>query len=104
MHAAIDEREQGVVAAAADADTRMHLGAALADQDVAGDHRLAAEFFHAETLAARVASVFDGALSFFMGHESGKVSGGKISPRSRSPRAWSDCGDSPWSCGNLCGA
>src|SRR3546814_7432085 len=38
---AVDEREQGVVAAEADAHARMELGAALANDDVAGFDRLA---------------------------------------------------------------
>src|SRR6185437_10825789 len=43
LHLAIDQREQGVVAAQPDADARMELGAALADDDVAGFDGLAAE-------------------------------------------------------------
>ena len=70
-HPAIDEREKRVVPAATDAQARMDLGAALTDDDVSSDHSLAAEFFHAEALAAGIATVLDGALSFFMGHKSG---------------------------------
>ena len=65
---AIDEGENRVIATDADVTTGMELCSALADDDVPGNHGLAAEFFHAEALAARVASVFDGALSFLMGH------------------------------------
>ena len=72
-HFAIDESEEGVVLAATDAEARMHLRSTLADDDVASDDRLAAELFHAEALAAGIATVFDGALSFFMGHGSGKL-------------------------------
>ena len=67
-HLAINQCKKRVVAAHADANARMHLGAALADDDVAGDDRLTAKFFHAEAFAAGIATVFDGALSFFMGH------------------------------------
>lgn len=70
-HAAIDECEERVVLAATDAQARMDLGATLADNDVSSDHGLAAEFFHAEALAAGIATVLDGTLSFFMGHGSG---------------------------------
>jgi hypothetical protein len=66
--AAVGEREQGVVAADADIEAGVELRAALADDDVTGDDGLAAELLHAETLAARVATVLDGALSFLMGH------------------------------------
>src|SRR3546814_5910291 len=37
LHLAVAGREQGVILAEADILARMHLGAALADQDVAGD-------------------------------------------------------------------
>src|SRR5512137_2130219 len=82
-HAAIGERENRMVAADAHALAGVELGAALADDDVAGDDGLAAEFLHAEALAARVATVLDGALSFLVGHESGSVEVGEISRRSR---------------------
>ena len=54
---AVDQREQRVVAAQAHARTRMELGAALADDDVAGDDSLAAELLHAETTASGVTTV-----------------------------------------------
>jgi hypothetical protein len=82
-HAAIDESEERVVTTATDAKARMHFGAALADDDVSGDHGLAAEFFHAEALAAGIATVLDGTLSFFMGHKSGEMKWLEISRRSR---------------------
>ncbi len=41
----------------ADVRARVHLGAALADQDVAGQNSLAAEALHAQTLAVGVAAV-----------------------------------------------
>jgi len=58
-----------VIAAEANIATRSELGTTLAKDDVTGDDGLAAKFFHTETLADAVASVFDTALSFFMGHE-----------------------------------
>ena len=75
LHAAVDEGEERVVTADADTETWMHLRSALADEDVTGDDGLAAELFHAEALAAGIATVFNGALSFFMGHKSRLVKG-----------------------------
>ena len=42
----------GVILAHEHVVTRVPLGAALADDDIAGDDFLAAEFFHTEALAA----------------------------------------------------
>src|SRR5690349_12286769 len=54
---AIDQGEQRVVAAEADARARMEARAALADDDVAGFDRLATIDLHAEVLRVRVATV-----------------------------------------------
>src|SRR5690348_12054055 len=51
LHVAVRGREQGVVPAHADIVAGMKLGAALADDNVAGDNRFAAEFLHAQSLA-----------------------------------------------------
>ena len=64
------EREQRVVGADADVGARAHRGAALADQDVAGEHALAAELLHAQTLAVRIAAVTSTAACLFMCHVS----------------------------------
>src|SRR3546814_2025832 len=56
----VDEREQGVVAAKADAHARMELGAALANDDVAGFDRLATIDLHAEILRVGAAAVARG--------------------------------------------
>ncbi len=69
-NATVNEGEESVISAATDAQARMDFGATLADDDVTSDDNLAAEFFHAEALAAGIATVLDGALSFFMGHGS----------------------------------
>src|SRR5690606_10655912 len=69
LHRAVDQREQGVVAAEADARTRMELGAALADDDVAGLDRLAAVHLHAEVLRVGVAAVARGTYALFMCHD-----------------------------------
>jgi hypothetical protein len=65
---AVHEGEDGVVAAETDVLAGHELRAALADDDIAGDNRLAAEHFNAETLADAIASVLDGSLTFFMSH------------------------------------
>src|SRR5439155_16105299 len=67
-HLAVHEREDRVIAAEADVAAGQELRPALADDDVAGDDRLAAECFDAEALADAVAPVLDGALTFFMSH------------------------------------
>ena len=54
---AVDEREQGVVAAQANARARVEARAALANDDVAGFDRLAAVNLDAEVLRIRVATV-----------------------------------------------
>src|SRR5690606_39030847 len=66
---AVDQREQGVVAAEADAHARMELGAALADDDVAGLDGLAAVHLHAQVLRVGVAAVARGAYALFMCHD-----------------------------------
>jgi hypothetical protein len=47
-----------------------HRGAALTDQDVAGEHGLAAELLHAQALAVRFAAVTSTAACLFMCHVS----------------------------------
>ena len=65
-HLAIHQSKERVVAAHADANARMHLGATLANNDVACNHGLTAGFFEAESFATGIATVLDG-VSFFMG-------------------------------------
>ena len=72
---ACDDGEDGVVTAEADAFTGGPFGAALADDDVAGDDLLAAVFFDTEAFAAAVATVFDGTLTFLVSHISREVGG-----------------------------
>ena len=67
-HAAVDQREDRVIATESDVFSRQELCPALANDDVAGDDRFAAKFFHAQPLADAVAAVLDAALSFFMSH------------------------------------
>ena len=50
-------REQRVVATAADVDARMEVGAALADDDLAGLHDLATEPLDAESLGIGITTV-----------------------------------------------
>jgi len=67
---AIHKGENGVILAKADTAAWDPLGAALAEDDVASDDGFTAKFLDAQTLALAVSTVFDGTLSFFMGHES----------------------------------
>jgi hypothetical protein len=57
-----------VVLAHADVLTRMHLGAALADDDAAGGDQLIAVAFDAEAFGIRIAAVSGTAACFFMCH------------------------------------
>src|SRR3954452_12714127 len=67
-HPAVRLGEQGVVLADADIGAGVELGAALADEDVAGDHALVAELLHAQALAGGIAAVPGTAACFFMCH------------------------------------
>src|SRR6185437_7539769 len=68
LHDAIDERVDREVGAKTHVAARMDLGAALADDDVAGAHVLAAELFHAAIFRAAVATVAARAYAFFVSH------------------------------------
>ena len=57
LHIAVRRGEQGVVAADADVGAGIHLGTALADQDIAGKDLLAAKALYAEALAVGIAAV-----------------------------------------------
>src|SRR6185312_11201302 len=65
---ALDLGEQRVVAAHIDILAGVVLGAALADDDVAGHHDLAAELLDAEAATAGVAPVARGAAGFLVRH------------------------------------
>src|SRR5439155_27327755 len=65
---ALVDRAQRVVAAHADPVAGMELGAALAHDDVAGNHDLAAELLDAEPPAGAVAAVARGAACLLMRH------------------------------------
>jgi hypothetical protein len=66
---AVTKREKGVIAAEADVHTRVEFGAALAHEDIAAQHVLAAKPLHAETLTRAVATVARGTASFFVRHD-----------------------------------
>jgi len=68
-HHPVHKGEDGVILAHTDVAPWNPLRAALADDDVSGDDGLAAEFFHAQALAATVATVFDTTLTFLVGHD-----------------------------------
>src|SRR5215472_468057 len=67
---AADRREDGVILAYAGVGAGMKLGAALAQDDVARQHDLAAEALHAQALAGAVAPVAGTAACFLMCHGS----------------------------------
>src|SRR5690348_7689214 len=68
LHLAIDQRIKRVVAAEADAGARMELGAALANDDVAGFDGLAAVQLDAEVFRVGVAAVPRGTYALFVCH------------------------------------
>ena len=63
-----DKREQRVVAAAADVVAGVEVGAALAEDDLAGLDLLAAEPLHAEALGVGVAAVTAGRRALLVCH------------------------------------
>ena len=69
-HFAFDEGVNRVITTNTDVLAGVPLGAALAEDDVAGNNFLAAKFFHSAALALAIATVLDATLSFFMGHDS----------------------------------
>ena len=71
FHRALNQGEQGMVAAQADVVARMPLGAALTHDDVAGQDVLAAELLYAEALGFRVATVARRTTGFLVSHGSG---------------------------------
>src|SRR5690606_99098 len=68
LDGAVDQREERVVAAQADAVARVELRAALADADVAGLDGLAAEDLHTQVLRVGVAAVAGRTACFFVCH------------------------------------
>src|SRR3954452_5913288 len=68
VHRARGASVDRVVLADAHAESRLELGAALADDDLAARHGLAGEHLHAEALRVRVAAVPAGAEAFLMSH------------------------------------
>lgn len=74
-HITVHQGEDGMVLADANVASSDPLGATLAEDDVASEDGFTAELLHAEAFALAVATVFDGALSFFMGHKGGKSEG-----------------------------
>src|SRR5690242_17370599 len=68
LHRAGVQREQGVVAATAHARTGVEVGAALADEDLAGVDLLAAEALDAEALSVRVTTVTSRACALLVSH------------------------------------
>ena len=69
FHNAVAESEEREIAAAADVFARVELGAALTDDDVAGENALAAIFFNTQILRIAVAAVTAAGLTFLMSHD-----------------------------------
>src|SRR5690606_17943734 len=67
-HGAVHECVNGVILAQADAGAGVPLGAALADDDVAGDDSFATELLHAETTASGITTVAGCAACFLVCH------------------------------------
>src|SRR5215831_8518610 len=68
LHRARGQREQRVVATAADEVARVELRATLTDQDLAGVDQLTAEPLHAEPLRVGVATVARAGRTLFVSH------------------------------------
>ena len=68
-HATINQGENRVIATHAHALTGVELGATLANDDVTGDDGLTTKLLHAEALAAGIATVTYGTLTFLMCHD-----------------------------------
>ena len=65
----VDQREQRKVIPLADVTTGMKAIADLADEDISGPDRLAAELLHASALGIRISAVATGSLTLFMCHD-----------------------------------
>src|SRR4029079_6639169 len=68
LDVAFAQSEQRVVLAHANAVAGVPFGAALPDDDVAGEHALAARLFDSKPASGRVAAVARGAACFLMCH------------------------------------
>ena len=66
MNAAINQSVQGVIATDADALTRMDVGAALTDQNVAGQNKLTVAALNAEALGLGITAVLGRTYAFLM--------------------------------------
>src|ERR1700688_3211847 len=68
LHFSVGQCEQCVILAYAHVLAGVPFGAALARKNIAGEHRLAAEQFHAEATARRIATVARGTACFLVSH------------------------------------
>ena len=64
-----DRGEQGVIAALAHVDAGVDVRAALADQDIAGQHELTVGALDAQTLGLGITAVAGGTHALFMGEK-----------------------------------
>ena len=65
---AVDEREEGIVRTDSHVFTRVNVGTALTNQNVARENGLSVRSLDAEALGLGIASVFSGTNTFFMCH------------------------------------
>ena len=65
----VNQSEQGVIAADADIDAGMDVGASLANQDVAGQNELTISTLHAQALSIRITTVLGGTAALVVSEE-----------------------------------
>src|SRR2546428_1628062 len=87
-HGAVAEREEREVASHADVRPRVHVCAALADEDVPGAHVRAGEDLDPAPLAGAVAPVAGAALAFLVCHRYLDARAAPRATRSPSPARW----------------
>src|SRR3989442_14622432 len=87
-HGAVAEREEREVAPHADVRPRVHVRAALADEDVAGPHALAGEDLDPAPLPPAVAPVAGAALTLLVRHQYLDARAGAVARRSPSRAPW----------------
>ena len=65
----VNQSEQGVIAADADIDAGMDVGASLANQDVAGQNELTISTLHAQALGLGITAVLGGTAALMVSEE-----------------------------------
>src|SRR5690242_4546687 len=88
-HAALDEREEGVILADADIGAGVEFGAALTHEDVARNGDFATELLHAKTTTGRITTVARRTACLLMCHCLNSSGLRLRRPRGRRQRRWS---------------